>query len=254
MLGKDLCKDGVARLCHAQIKAGLYLQVKLSLLDRVTPLCKSRGVFSQESSTSMSLGARIRKARTDARLMQARIAESCRKTLQTVSGWERDLYQPSTEDLTTISVLTGVNPGWLLSGHASASIAGDKAWRGRVVPSLEWSHIAGYLDGAFTADMNARSHHPCGPRSFQTFVDDRSNEPELAVGDGIIVDPDIKPTPGDLVVIAHENAFLIRRFRPRADHVELAPSNPDWPALMVPALDPTRLVGVVSEISKPRRR
>lgn len=56
----------------------------------------------------MSLGARIRKARTDARLTQARIAEACGKTLQTVSGWERDLYQPSTDDLMTIAVLVGV--------------------------------------------------------------------------------------------------------------------------------------------------
>lgn len=202
----------------------------------------------------MSLGARLRKARTDAKLTQAQIAEACRKTLQTVSGWERGLYEPSTEDLKTIAQLTHANIEWLLSGHTPASSMLGGAWRGRIVPSYEWDQIGEHLEGTAVPQAHARSHHPCGPRSFQTFIADRSNEPELAIGDGIVIDPDITPTPGDLVVVRSENVFLVRRFRPRADHVELAPSNPDWPALIVPELDTARLVGVISEISKPRRR
>lgn len=202
----------------------------------------------------MSLGARIRKARTSAKLTQAQVAENCRKTLQTVSGWERGLYEPSADDLTTIAQLTNVSIDWLLSGQAPEQLHMGHAWRGRVVPSFEWDQIAEHLAGSIMPEAHARSHHPCGPKSFQTFVSDRSNEPELTVGDGLIVDPDITPTPGDLVLVRHENAFLIRRFRPRADHVELAPSNPDWPAIVLPSLDVHALVGVVSEISKPRRR
>lgn len=202
----------------------------------------------------MSLGARLRKSRTDAKLTQAQVAESCRKTLQTVSGWERGLYEPSADDLTTIAQLTNVNIEWLISGHAPTALTMGSAWRGRIVPSFDWGQIGEHLEGTALPQTHARSHHPCGPKSFQTFIADRSNEPELQVGDGIVIDPDLAPMPGDLVVIRSENEFLVRRFRPRADHIELAPSNPDWPALIVPRLGEGALVGVISEISKPRRR
>lgn len=203
----------------------------------------------------MSLGTRLRKARLDAGMTLQAVGEALGKSPQAVSGWERDLYEPSADDLNLIARLTNVRLEWLISGQISYEPSDHSGliWRGRIVPSLKWTDIASYLSGAMQPDVSARSHFPCGERSFQTVAYDRSNEPEIMAGDGIIIDPDLTPTPGDMLLVKIDSNVILRRYRPRAAHVELAPCNPDWPTITVPTLGDGVLIGVVSETSRPRR-
>ena len=204
---------------------------------------------------SKEFGARLRKARLDARLTLAQVAAACGdKTPQAVSKWERGSGSPNPHDLYAISQLTGADLGWLISGHTQSlsdatQASGDSAQRGRVVPSVEWADIAGHIKGTHVPRAVARSHFPCGPRSFQSIVEDRSNEPLVRLGDSVIIDPDKAPTPGSLVLVLINGQALLRRYRPREDHIELAPSNSDWPSLTMTTPSSEWLIGTVSEIS-----
>lgn len=204
----------------------------------------------------MSLGARIREARRAARLSQAQVGAALGISSQAVSQWENDIFVPATERLIAFASLTGVAFAWLATGvRTNATLAeggGGAHWRGRIVPSVEYERVGEFLADQYYPDTSARSHFPCGPRSFQTLADDRSNEPEVRVGDGLVIDRDLMPTPGDIIMIRVDGEYLLRRYRPRADHVELAPHNPDWPTIRVSTIDGL-LIGVVTEVSRPMR-
>lgn len=206
----------------------------------------------------MSLGVRIKQVRLAAKMTQAKLAEICGVSTQAVSGWERDIFAPDADTLNVISRALGCDLQWLISGitftNKPPNGSGNGHWRGRVVSSVQWPDIAHFLSGSFQSKETARSHFECGPRSFQTFISDRSNEPTLSAGDSIVVDPDVTPEPGDLVLAWHQSAPVLRRYRPRDGHFELAPINPDWPTITISNGLDDAIIGVVTETSRPRRR
>ncbi|MFZ4653065.1 MAG: LexA family protein [Methylococcaceae bacterium] len=79
---------------------------------------------------------------------------------------------------------------------------------------------------------------PLGPHAFALTIRGASMEPDFKEGDTIVIDPDIKPTPGDFVVAKNqEDEATFKKFRPRGiDHqgrsvIELVPLNEDFPSL-----------------------
>lgn len=205
----------------------------------------------------MTIGKRIREAREAADLTLDAVARACGgKTPQAVYRWEAGKAQPYASDLATVAALTGVSLAWLITGHGDAQIhkiARTDRGVGRPVPKVAWGDLPMYLIGNGDTGQHpiAETHYDCGPRSFSTVVDDDSNEPEFYLGDTVVIDPDAKPKPGDLVLaLTPKSGPLIRRYRQREDHVELAPINRDWPTTTIPALDETTLVGVVVEHSR----
>ncbi len=203
------------------------------------------------------LSDRIKKARLDAKLTQTQLGAACGVTAQAVYAWEKGTSAPNHIALRTIADVAATSLEWLISGEDApdTNATDDKSatlWVGRVVPSLDWQDILPFVAKDITPDTTARSHFPCGPRSFQTVVIDRSNEPLINQGDSVIVDPNLRPVPGDTILVNAAGDLYLRRFRPRDDHIELAPSNPDWPVLrLLP--DQATIIGVVAEITRPRR-
>jgi transcriptional regulator with XRE-family HTH domain len=204
----------------------------------------------------LTLGSRIKQARKAIDMTGAKLAELCEVTPQSVSGWERDLYLPSPPILIRISLSTNCDLQWLITGKSITSQVGHSeiAAGGRSLPSVDWGQIQLFREGLYKPMRTVRSHFDAGPDAFHTVVIDRSNEPQLSPGDGVVIDPSITPEPGDIVMVMHDGNVLLRRFRPRADGVELAPCNSDWPTISIQKLSPENFVGVVSETSKPRRR
>lgn len=203
------------------------------------------------------LSQRIKQARKKARLTQTQLGAACGVTPQSVHGWEKGEFAPNHIALRTIAEVTATTLQWLISGESSpdTNSSDDKSsmmWVGRVVPSLDWHQIIRFIDNGIAPDATARSHFLCGPKSFQTVVIDRSNEPHINQGDSVIIDPDLTPVPGDTILVRHGDDLYLRRYRPRDDHVELAPVNPDWPTLKL-APEHANVIGVVAETSRPRR-
>ncbi len=201
------------------------------------------------------LAERIRKARRDAGLTQTELGLACGVKPQSVHGWERGHFAPNHIALRIISEVTNTSLEWLISGQSTPdnSTTDEKSvtlWVGRVVPSINWQHILPFISKQLQPDATARSHFLCGPRSFQTIIPDKSNEPQINQGDSVVIDPDVKPSPGDTVLLDLDGTLYLRRYRPRDDHIELVPANPDWPALKV-GLEQANIIGVVTEASRP---
>jgi len=80
--------------------------------------------------------------------------------------------------------------------------------------------------------------------------------PELYPGDIVIVDPDVDPAPGDLVVahIEESDQVIVRKYRPRnAKVIELAPINEDYPSDEISPASPGTLIGTVVQTRRNRR-
>lgn len=200
-----------------------------------------------------TLGARIEHARKAAKLTLEQLGSACgEKSPQAVRKWQTGAATPNPSDLLTISVLTGAPIEWLITGSGNREQARRDATRqrGRVVPVVPLMDVRSYLSGAFEPNEHVRSHFACGQRSFQISVADRSNAPDLLPQDSVIIDPDRTPSPGAIVLCLIDGGAVLRRYRPRQSHVELAPTNSDWPTHTTDRPMAEWLLGTVSETSR----
>lgn len=96
--------------------------------------------------------------------------------------------------------------------------------------------------------------------AFALEIEGRSMEPDFREGDRIIVDPAVRPIPGDFVVATNgRDEATFKTFRPRGVNTsgtevfELVPLNPDYPTISSES-EPMRVVGVMVEHRRYRRR
>jgi len=86
--------------------------------------------------------------------------------------------------------------------------------------------------------------------------------PEFHEGDKIVIDPEVAPQPGDLVIakLDGDDEATFKKYRPRgvdstgAPVIELVPLNDDWPTLTITADKPGRIMGTMVEHRRYRRR
>lgn len=201
-----------------------------------------------------TLAQRLKAAREAAGLTQPEIAAQCDPpvTPQAVYKWEKGTAQPSARNLDIIARLTKRSVKWFLYGVdnnlRNVNLAAAESV-GRVVPSIEKQSISSFLSGdQGAAKKYIRTSFPASERAFQTVIDDDSNAPDLQIGDAVVVDPERAPKPGKLCLALQNGEPVIGRYRPRKDHVEIAPVNEDWPTLDVASED---IVGAITEITRP---
>lgn len=207
----------------------------------------------------MSIGKRIEESRDRLGWTQAELATRAGVSSQNVGNWERGVYLPKLPVLIQLARLLNVDLTWLITGTYPITVTavtdrGEAAYRGRVVPSISWSSIDKFIQSQYVPDMSARSQFPCGPRSFHSVLGDRSMEPEIGQGDGLVVDPDLAPEPGDLVMVKLGDDVLVRIYKPQEHDVLLLPANKLWPERTIPKLTSEVLIGVVSETTRQRRK
>lgn len=66
---------------------------------------------------TMSLGMRIAASRRDAGISQERLAQLLGTSTRTVTRWESNERQPPIAVLISLSVLTDINLGWIMTGE-----------------------------------------------------------------------------------------------------------------------------------------
>lgn len=106
------------------------------------------------------------------------------------------------------------------------------------------------------------THLDLSSRSFAVYVRGESNAPEYREGDIVIIDPEIAPLPGDMIVakLDGQDTATFKKYRPRgADAngqpvIELVPLNDDYPTLIIDAAHPGRIVGTMVEHRRLRKR
>lgn len=148
----------------------------------------------------------------------------------------------------------GLAPGWMDTPHEGASVTASPLFESKRVRlvSLEELRKGSEPSGreSVTTDQSV------GPRGFAFRVEDGSMSPDFSIGDLVIVDPDLRPRPGDMVIARirtqDETLAVFRKFRARPGGCELVPSNDDF-AVHAGGPDEIEIVGTMIEHRRYRR-
>jgi SOS-response transcriptional repressor LexA len=96
-----------------------------------------------------------------------------------------------------------------------------------------------------------------GPRAFAMTIEDHSMSPEINPGDVVVINPDVEPKPGDIVMcyaVKEELYPIPRRYKLRGQGVfELVPLSNDF-SILRSDLDEVKIEGVVVECRKYLRK
>lgn len=99
-----------------------------------------------------------------------------------------------------------------------------------------------------------------GPHAFALTIQGDSMTPDFREGDIVIIDPDVRPSPGDFVVARNgRDEATFKKYRPRGINergelvVELVPLNEDYPSLRSDCT-PLQIIGTMMEHRRYRRR
>lgn len=209
---------------------------------------------------------RIRGSRLDAKLNQTELAKRVGVSKVAVSQWENGDTQPKGENLLKLASALGVSPQWLVNGKGDPSAGLPELESapigGRMVPIISevqagtWKEIR---DNLQTAEM-LLTDLSLGAHAFALTIRGDSMLPDFREGDRVIIDPDVRPSPGDFVVaINGGNAATFKKYRERGigadgDTVfELVPLNADYPTLRSD-IEKIDIIGTMMEHRKYRRR
>lgn len=108
------------------------------------------------------------------------------------------------------------------------------------------------------ADEYILANNTYGPHTFAVRIVGNSMEPEFREHDVVVIDPDVRPKPGDYVVARnHEEAATFKKYRPRGivdgqEVFELVPLNEDY-AIMRSDQQPIQIIGTMVEHTRYRR-
>lgn len=108
------------------------------------------------------------------------------------------------------------------------------------------------------ADDYILAHNSHGPHTFAVRIIGNSMEPEFREHDVVVIDPDVRPNPGDYVVARNsEDAATFKKYRPRGivdgiEVFELVPLNPDY-APMRSDQQTIQIIGTMVEHTRFRR-
>lgn len=170
----------------------------------------------------------------------------------------------------TLAAICGVSALWLESGQGpmaagAASLLTQLPMGMRRYPVLSFSQARGRSAGAGSADgagilIVDVASDSASPQAFFLELDDHSMSPEFRPGDCVLIDPQVKPQPGDFVLASHgAQQALFRKYRLRGsdaggeDVFELVPLNEDYPVLQSER-QPVAVMGVAVEWVRRGRR
>lgn len=211
---------------------------------------------------------RLKEARAHAGLTQEQLAEKAALSQSAIGDLESKRH--GSRRTATLAAICGVSALWLESGQgpmtAGAASRLTQLPQGmRRYPVLSFSQArarsesAGGARDTETLGVEAASDS-ASLQSFFLQLDDNSMSPEYRPGDCVLIDPQVRPQPGDFVLASHgAQQALLRKYRLRGsnadgeDVFELVPLNEDYPVLLSER-QPLAMMGVVVEWVRRGRR
>jgi SOS-response transcriptional repressor LexA len=156
---------------------------------------------------------------------------------------------------------------------APKSLAGSKAivvspFGHRMVPIVSYGQAAQWITSQKAYPVTDRTEvewvrlERASDRVIGVVVEEEEMMDEIGPGDHVFLDPALDPKPGDYVLahLEYEKKEVLRKYRPRnrdrADVliVELVPLNEDYPTHVIDSKNRGRILGVMVEYRKYRRR
>ncbi|AUU85065.1 LexA family protein [Leclercia sp. LSNIH1] len=212
-----------------------------------------------------TLGTRLKELRKQRKLTQGQLGKALGVSDVTIGYWERDLNVPGGKSLTKLAQYLGVTEGFLLYGREDEANVGPAPVAAQQIPIISYVQAGAWspecdarnLDGTVEYILTSEFH------SYSTFalkVKGKSMEPDFVEGDVIIIDPELRPGPGDFVVAKNGgDEATFKKYRARGisetgeEIFELVPLNEDY-AIRNSAKEKIHVVGVVVEHRRMMRR
>ncbi|MCZ4058135.1 helix-turn-helix domain-containing protein [Pantoea sp. LMR881] len=206
-----------------------------------------------------TLGKRIYCRRKSLQLTQKQLAEQVNVSHVAISQWEKDETLPRGENLLRLAEALGCAPAFLIDGEGPVFTSAPVIAGFHSVPLISRTQLDQWL-GEKKAHIDEILHTSLAlsDEAFALRIEDHAMTPAYCSQDVVIIDPQIKPLPGDAVLALQQDEALIRTYRPRERHegmtqFELAAVNIDYP-LLHSRLDNLSLIGTVLELRRYRQR
>ena len=199
---------------------------------------------------------------------QSDLARALNTSPQTVNNWEARGI--SKKGLLQIQATLGISAQWIETGQGRKFVQGQSniaaAQIGsKQIPLISYvraGHWAGIGDPFQPNDAHEwlMTDLDISDSAFALEIKGDSMLPDFNPGDRVIIDPNVKPQPGDYVVAKNgEEEATFKKYRLRSineqgvEVFELVPLNPDYPSIRSDST-PITIVGTMVEVRKYRRR
>jgi len=234
------------------------------------------GTFAPDMKTTP--GQRLKQSITDSGKSQRQVSIAIGVERQSITNAiRRDRVSP--ELAQAVATVTGDRWEWIYSGQLPRGRETDDSGSVRLlsqavrrVPVISlaqakaWPRSVGEMREMHDVAVDIELAAGLSDAAFCIVIDDdsmRDNSAEsVQRGDKVIIDPAIPPQPGDLVVaeMVGQGSILFRKYRERGHdsggvaHIELVPLNPDYAPSSGVVSDEIRIIGVMVEHRRQRRR
>ncbi|STX50179.1 phage repressor [Legionella busanensis] len=215
------------------------------------------------------IGQRIMEERKAKGLTRKALAELTDDLKQSrINNWEHGARTPGPEEIRQLAKVLEVEPAYLMCLTDIKHIQIPKTHVGALIPLLKKEKISqvkryiddlkdqeGQVDQEFIPISNKLAE-TVGKYAFALQVFDESMEPELKIGDILIVDPDVEPKPGNFVVAQLDGEeIFIRRFKQLTtfkslSRFELLAINMHWATIQITEEIPCRILGTVVNLNR----
>jgi SOS-response transcriptional repressor LexA len=203
-------------------------------------------------------------------MKQRDVAKAFGISSQAVSQWEAGRTRPDSQRLTRLVRLFDVRLEWLLDESGPMTVEGRApsadAPHTTDVPVIDrgqvgdWTEVENLLV-LRSARTSLQTDLEVSSSAFALVIEGQSMKPEFQPGDKVIIDPMVRPRPGDFVIAKRDNdqEATFKKYRLRnqdeygRDVIELMPLNSDWPTLMIDRDNPGHIVGTMIEHRRYRR-
>lgn len=188
--------------------------------------------------TTETIGQRIRKRRKTLNLTQKDLAKALTDaTHGSISQWESDTTTPSAKNLYDLSLALECDFIWLLNGGKETGII-PAALKSFKIPLLTYDQVTRWSETNDKNNLTVFDYIVTANVSKNTFalkITGDAMEPAFKEDDVVIIDPAVKPSPGEFVLaINKESEAMFKKYREIGydEHgimqFELIPLNSDY--------------------------
>ena len=221
--------------------------------------------MAEETRNSAHVGNQIRIRRKALKMTLEELALQVDGDTGGLSRLERGKQGYSDEKLRNISAALGCSVADLFAGAEGATNIGPAPLGSRRIPLISQVQ-AGYMTEAIDpytsgdADDWLITDLDLSSNAFALEIKGDSMLPEFSPGDRVIIDPAVKPDPGNFVVAKNgDNEATFKKYRPRGvnergeEVFELIPLNEDYPS-MRSDITHIQIIGTMVEHRRYRKR
>ncbi|HHR5857963.1 TPA: LexA family protein [Providencia alcalifaciens] len=202
-----------------------------------------------------NIGDRIKLRRKELKLKQSDLAKKIGVTGSAISQWESGVTEPDGGNLIALASSLGCTPEYLLSGKESTgdNVGFSKFHHARgEYPLISWVSAGNWSEALEpyhrkSIDDWYETTVSCSEESFWLDVigDSMTSPSGLSIPEGmvILVDPNIEPINGKLVVAKLNDEATFKQYIADAGSIYLKPLNPQY--RMIPINGNCKIIGVV---------